>query len=112
MIPTTFDIKKAESSTTATTQENAIGDINEDSSNGIVPQKEDIVKMDYSLSSEQQEYFKDSVVRDENGDLKVMYHGTSKGGHKIIYNESILTGKKGQQWMAVSPNKFQEKNTL
>lgn len=34
----------------------------------------------YSLSAEQKEYFKDSVVRDENGNLKVMYHGTSKGG--------------------------------
>jgi hypothetical protein len=32
------------------------------------------------LSAEQQDYFKDSVVRDENGNLKVMYHGTSKGG--------------------------------
>lgn len=34
----------------------------------------------YSLSAEQEEYFKDSKVRDENGNLKVMYHGTSKGG--------------------------------
>jgi hypothetical protein len=34
----------------------------------------------YSISAEQKEYFKDSVVRDENGNLKVMYHGTSKGG--------------------------------
>lgn len=32
------------------------------------------------LTPEQQEFFKDSVVRDENGSLKVMYHGTSKGG--------------------------------
>ena len=38
----------------------------------------------YSLSAEQQEYFKDSVVRDENGNLKVMYHGTSKGGHTVF----------------------------
>ena len=28
------------------------------------------------LSKEQQEYFKDSTVRDENGNLLVMYHGT------------------------------------
>ncbi|MCQ2087648.1 MAG: hypothetical protein MJZ37_06230 [Bacilli bacterium] len=28
------------------------------------------------LSKEQQEYFKNSKVRDENGNLKVMYHGT------------------------------------
>lgn len=32
------------------------------------------------LTTEQQEFFKDSVVRDDNGNLKVMYHGTSNGG--------------------------------
>ena len=36
------------------------------------------------LSPEQQEFFKDSVVRDENGNLKVMYHGTSRGGHTMF----------------------------
>lgn len=36
------------------------------------------------LTAEQQEFFKDSVVRDENGNLKVMYHGTSKGGHTVF----------------------------
>jgi hypothetical protein len=36
------------------------------------------------LSNEQAEYFKDSVVRDENGNLKVMYHGTSKGGFTVF----------------------------
>ena len=36
------------------------------------------------LTKEQQEYFKDSVVRDENGNLKPMYHGTSKGGHTVF----------------------------
>ena len=36
------------------------------------------------LSEEQQKFFKDSVVRDENGNLKVMYHGTSKGGHTVF----------------------------
>ena len=29
-----------------------------------------------TLTKQQQEYFKDSKVRDENGNLKVMYHGT------------------------------------
>ena len=38
----------------------------------------------YSLTAEQQEYFKDSVVRDEDGNLKVMYHGTSAGGHTVF----------------------------
>lgn len=37
------------------------------------------------LSKEQQDYFKDSKVRDENGNLKVMYHGTGDGGfHKFM----------------------------
>ena len=36
------------------------------------------------LTKEQQEYFKDSVVRDENGNLKVMHHGTANGGHTIF----------------------------
>lgn len=36
------------------------------------------------LSKEQQEYFKDTKVRDENGNLKVMYHGTSAGGHTMF----------------------------
>ena len=36
------------------------------------------------LTKEQQEYFKDSKVRDENGNLKVMYHGTSAGGHTMF----------------------------
>lgn len=39
---------------------------------------------DKTLSKEQEEYFKDSVVRDENGNLKVMYHGTSAGGHTVF----------------------------
>lgn len=36
------------------------------------------------LSEDQAEYFKDSKVRDENGNLKVMYHGTSNGGHTVF----------------------------
>lgn len=31
-----------------------------------------------TLSKQQQEYFKDSKVRDEDGNLKVMYHGTKR----------------------------------
>lgn len=39
----------------------------------------------HQLSKEQQEYFKDSKVRDDNGNLKVMYHGTEKGGfHEFV----------------------------
>ena len=37
-----------------------------------------------TLTKEQQEYFKDSKVRDENGNLLVMYHGTSNGGFTVF----------------------------
>lgn len=33
------------------------------------------------LSKEQQEFFKDSKVRDADGNLLVMYHGTPNGSH-------------------------------
>ena len=36
------------------------------------------------LSAEQQEYFKDSKARDEQGRLLVMYHGTSNGGFTVF----------------------------
>lgn len=36
------------------------------------------------LSEEQVEFFEDSVVRDENGNLLVMYHGTSSGGYTVF----------------------------
>ena len=88
MIPTTFDIKNAESPTAVTTQ-NAIDAIQEDSAEDIIPQKETNVKRKFSLSSdsdgkkltkEQGEFFKDSKMRDENGNLKVMYHGSQDAG--------------------------------
>ena len=85
MKPTTFDIKKEESPTTATTQ-NAIGDIKGDSSTTILPQnsekssgKNDFPLSDSDgreLSTEQSEYFKESKIRDADGNLKVMYHGS------------------------------------
>ena len=36
------------------------------------------------LTKEQQEYFKDSKVRDENGNLKVMYHGSQDAGFHVF----------------------------
>ena len=51
-----------------------------------VPQNGNDVKLSLSdsegrqLSKEQQDYFKDSKVRDADGNLKVMYHGTTRGG--------------------------------
>lgn len=37
------------------------------------------------LSPKQQEYFKDSVVRDENGNLKVVYHGTKADFNTFLH---------------------------
>ena len=49
------------------------------------------------LSEEQQDYFKDSKVRDENGDLQVVYHGTpfgkfTKFNDKNVYFFSVDRG--------------------
>ena len=49
-----------------------------------------------SLSEEQETYFKDSVVRDENGNLKVMYHGTSDGGFTVFDTYGSKYGLFGQ----------------
>ena len=42
------------------------------------------------LTNAQQEFFKYSVVRDENGDLLVMYHGTANGGAFTIFDGDQL----------------------
>ena len=59
-----------------------------DDNGGVIPLSERFNEgnddIRYSLSTEQETYFKDSKVRDENGNLKVMYHGTSKGGHTVF----------------------------
>lgn len=36
------------------------------------------------LTKEQQDYFKDSKMRDENGNLKVMYHGSENAGFHVF----------------------------
>ena len=41
------------------------------------------------LSEEQQEFFRDSKVRDEQGRLMVMYHGTPNGGFSV-FNETMV----------------------
>ena len=48
------------------------------------------------LSEEQKEYFKDTKVVDENGNLKVMYHGTSNGGHTVFDTYGSNFGLFGQ----------------
>lgn len=46
------------------------------------------------LSKEQAEYFKDSKVRDEDGNLLTMYHGTPNGDYTIFKNGSYFTSRK------------------
>ena len=36
------------------------------------------------LTKEQSEYFKDSKMRDDNGNLKVMYHGSQNAGFHVF----------------------------
>ena len=43
-----------------------------------------------NLSTEQQEFFKDSVVRDADGKLMVMYHGTANGGAFTVFDGDKL----------------------
>ena len=49
---------------------------------------------DLMLSPEQKEFFKDSVIRDENGNLKKMYHGTPEGDFKKFREGSFFTDDK------------------
>ena len=44
-----------------------------------------------TLSEGQQEYFKDSVVRDDQGRLMVMYHGTPNGDFTVFRGGSYFT---------------------
>ena len=59
---------------------------------GTVSQNNNDVNIQFSvsdsdgkqLSKGQQEYFKDSKMRDENGNLKVMYHGSQDAGFHVF----------------------------
>ena len=85
------------------TQSNEIAPINKaSSSDGVFFDGENLK---YSLSADtngkqlsegQKEYFKDSKVVDENGNLKVMYHGTSKGGYTVFDTYGSNYGLFGQ----------------
>lgn len=50
---------------------------------------------DLMLSPEQKEYFKDSAIRDENGNLKKMYHGSPDGTFTKFKEGSFFTDDKG-----------------
>ena len=48
-----------------------------------------------TLTEAQQEYFKNSKVRDEDGRLMVMHHGTPYGGFTVFKSASYFTQDKG-----------------
>lgn len=81
--PDSFEIKESESYTAVATNKSPNA-ILKDSDGGIVAQNGVDVKSKLSLSDsdgkklskEQQEFFKDSKIRDDNGNLKVMHHGS------------------------------------
>ena len=90
MTPTTFDIKKAESPTTATTQ-NAIGDIQGDSFDTKVAQKGEKVKYSLSVDSDgrqltegQEKFFQESQGRDDEGNLATVYHTSPSAGFTVF----------------------------
>ena len=68
-----------------------------------IPQDGDNVKSQFSLSDsngnqltqEQNEFFKDSKVRDDNGNLKVMYHGTPNGSFSSFKPGTYFTDNRG-----------------
>ena len=47
-----------------------------------------------TLTKEQQEMFKDSKVRDENGNLLTMYHGTPNGDYTVFKDGTYFTSNK------------------
>ena len=75
-----------------------------DSVESTIPQKESDVNTKFSLSKdsegnqltkEQQEYFKDSKIRDENGNLIVVYHGTKNADFTVFNrNHNYFTDSK------------------
>jgi len=93
--PDSFELKKSESSTAVSANE-LPNYVLEDSDAENVAQKGTDVKGKFSVSDsdgkkltkEQQEYFKDSKMRDENGNLKVMYHGSQDAGFHV-FNSSM-----------------------
>lgn len=52
-----------------------------------------------TLSKEQVEFFKDSLARDKNGNLLLLYHGTDKAGFTIF---DTRLGKFGGNWFTTS----------
>jgi hypothetical protein len=65
------------------------------------------------LSSDQQDYFKDSKVRDDAGNLLVMYHGTPQGGFTKFRNGlTYFTSNPeyAQEYEGKNPQRGQQSN--
>ncbi len=60
---------------------------NNKNDNDILKQDRNTDSEGNKLTKEQQEYFKDSKVRDDEGRLMVMYHGTPTGGFTVFKND-------------------------
>ena len=101
----TEDYIKAELEKELAVRDSIAAALADTSSEGIIPQFKAAVKKSqeeksYSLpktdsdgnklSAEQQEFFKDSVVRDADGKLMVMYHGTANGGAFTVFDGDKL----------------------
>ena len=101
----TYDYIKAELVKELTVRDSISEALADTSSEGIIPQFKAAVKKSQeekslslpktdsegsNLSAEQQEFFKDSVVRDADGNLMVMYHGTANGGAFTVFDGDKL----------------------
>ena len=101
----TYDYIKAELTKELTVRDSISEALADTSSEGIIPQFKAAVKKSQAeksfslpktdsdgnqLTAEQQEFFKDSVVRDTNGRLMVMYHGTANGGAFTVFDGDML----------------------
>ena len=68
------------------------------------------------LTKEQQEYFKDSKVRDEDGNLLTIYHGTPSGEFNTFKPGSYFTANKeyadGYQWEGASSISYGKQKTI
>ena len=60
---------------------------NNKNDNDILKQDRNTDSEGNKLTKEQQEYFKDSKVRDDEGRLMIMYHGTPTGGFTVFKND-------------------------
>jgi hypothetical protein len=78
----------------------------------------DIKQPDAKLSPQQQEFFKDSVIRDKSGMLKKMYHGSPNGeikefnpGSYFTENKEYADGYQNPEASSLMPGAKKIKNT-